>query len=227
MTQPATAYTFQTITPALTSFSKVVTRELTKAITQSTPITIEDFPSLLEGFRNGDHVTLKAIYRFVYPQVEQYVVRNSGSMEEARDLFQETMMIAFQQVSHPDFKLSCRLSTYLIAISRKNWMRKLRDDKPSEIRSTHVLENLTAATEALTDNFEQKELLFHQKLQELPPRDRELMELYLAGASTRTIMKHFGYTSPAYVRKRKCQCKAELKRLIEKELVAIPQRYSE
>lgn len=221
---PLASYSPAQNTPPL--FSAVITRTLQQRALKPETVSVKDFPSILEGFRSGDPVTLKALYRFVYPKVEQFVLRNSGSQEDAQDLFQETMMHAYGQAIEPGFALSCQLGTYLMAISRNNWMRKLREERPRELQTTGEVEMLLNAEIDTKEDTRELELLMNAKLEELNARDRELLELHLDGASTKAIMQHFGVSSPGYVRKRKCQCKAQLKRLIEKDLNERPNPYA-
>ena len=52
--------------------------------------------------------------------------KNSGSEEDARDLFQEGLVVIFEKVSSGDLKLSSAFRTYFYAVCRNKWLMVLR-----------------------------------------------------------------------------------------------------
>ena len=61
--------------------------------------------SIVEGLRTGRKKTLNQIYRDYFPVIKDHVIKNSGSEDDAKDVFQDAMMAIFQNVSDEDFEL--------------------------------------------------------------------------------------------------------------------------
>lgn len=61
-----------------------------------------------------------------YPKVEGYIFANSGNEDEAKDIFQESIIIFYENACKPDFKLTCSANTYVFAIAKRLWYNKLR-----------------------------------------------------------------------------------------------------
>ncbi|ADB39266.1 RNA polymerase sigma factor [Spirosoma linguale] len=80
---------------------------------------------LLSQLRAGSNQGFTMLYRHIYPSVEHFVIQNSGSQEEAKDLFQETLVVLLTTIQSPDFQLTSSLKTYVFGISRNLWLKKL------------------------------------------------------------------------------------------------------
>jgi RNA polymerase sigma factor (sigma-70 family) len=69
------------------------------------------------------------LYKFYFPSINKYITRNFGSNEDAEDIFQETIIVLLQKVREVDFVLTSSLKTYLFAIAKNLWLKRLRDNK--------------------------------------------------------------------------------------------------
>lgn len=95
---------------------------------------------ILAQLRANQPAGFTFLYQHSYPVVEQYVLRNQGTSDEAKDVFQDTLLILLTTMREPDFYLTAALSTYVFAISKHLWLRHLkREDRYTRI----PLENLT------------------------------------------------------------------------------------
>jgi RNA polymerase sigma factor (sigma-70 family) len=81
---------------------------------------------LLMYFRAGDKQSVEQLYRHCYPPIEHFVVQNNGSQDQAKDLFQETLLILLTNVQEPTFQLTSSLKTYVFAISKNLWLSQLK-----------------------------------------------------------------------------------------------------
>ena len=59
--------------------------------------------SLLEGIRLHDSDTLEYIYKKFYPSVKAFVNSNSGNDDDARDIFQEAIIVIYRKVNDESF----------------------------------------------------------------------------------------------------------------------------
>ncbi|HZG01661.1 MAG TPA: sigma-70 family RNA polymerase sigma factor [Chitinophagales bacterium] len=85
--------------------------------------------ALLENLRNEDNASFEVLYKFYFPSVAAHITQNFGSTEDAEDIFQEAIMVLLQKVRQTDFVLTSSLKTYLFAIAKNLWLKRLRDNK--------------------------------------------------------------------------------------------------
>ena len=53
---------------------------------------------LIKGIRNDDSSILRHVYDVHYPIIEGYITHNQGSREQARDIFQDAMIIVYERI---------------------------------------------------------------------------------------------------------------------------------
>ena len=84
---------------------------------------------LLVQLKTGDNASFQLLYKFYFPSVASYVKQNMGNTEDAEDIFQEAILVLLQKVRQPDFILTSALKTYLYAIAKNLWLKRLRKNK--------------------------------------------------------------------------------------------------
>ena len=80
----------------------------------------------MEGLARSDNQAIESIYRDNYSMVLSFVLNNSGNIEEARDLFQEVMIVLFEKAVSGSFELQCLLKTYIYSVARRIWLKRLQ-----------------------------------------------------------------------------------------------------
>lgn len=85
--------------------------------------------TLLDQLKNEDNASFEILYKFYYPSIEAHITQNFGSTEDAEDVFQEAIIVLLQKVRQEGFVLTSSLKTYLFAIARNLWLKRLRDNK--------------------------------------------------------------------------------------------------
>jgi DNA-directed RNA polymerase specialized sigma24 family protein len=83
----------------------------------------------LANLRSGDLRSLEALYDQAFPMVAAHIHQNKGSTDEARDIFQEALVVLLQSAQRSDFVLTSAPSTFLFAVSRNLWLKRLRQLK--------------------------------------------------------------------------------------------------
>lgn len=81
---------------------------------------------ILELIRQGrDERAFGALYAH-FPKVRRLVRDNSGSGDDARDVFQDALIIFHRKVRSSELVLTSSISTYLYAVCRNLWREELR-----------------------------------------------------------------------------------------------------
>lgn len=85
--------------------------------------------TLLKGLREESSISFERLYDDCFPATAKYVAANSGSAEDAQDLFQEAVIVLLHKIRDPQFVLTSSVKTYLLAVVRNLHLKKLRDGK--------------------------------------------------------------------------------------------------
>src|SRR6185312_2836027 len=95
-------------------------------IKESTSVrTVFNEQDLLEGLAKNDRNAIETIYRQHYNMVQSMILSNSGYPEDARDIFQEAMIVLYQKARSGSFELNSQLKTYLYSVCRRLWLKRL------------------------------------------------------------------------------------------------------
>jgi len=70
--------------------------------------------------------TLTQLYRRAFPAVQRLVRRQGGSAEDAQDVFQDALVVLYEQAVAGTLVLTASASTYLVGVSRHLWQHELR-----------------------------------------------------------------------------------------------------
>jgi DNA-directed RNA polymerase specialized sigma24 family protein len=88
--------------------------------------TTEQEQQLLKGLALSDKISIEKIYRENYSAIQSFVLNNNGSVDDARDIFQEAMVVLFEKSKLDTFSLNCQLKTFIYSICRRLWLKRLQ-----------------------------------------------------------------------------------------------------
>jgi len=81
---------------------------------------------LLKGLARNDKNAVETIYREHYKIIQTLIINNNGLADDARDIFQEAMIVLYEKARSGDFELNCQIRTYLYSVSRRLWLKRLQ-----------------------------------------------------------------------------------------------------
>jgi len=139
------------------------------------------------------------------------VLFNHGREEDARDLFQEVLLVIFQKARDESFKLNCSLGTYMFSVSRLLWLKELNRRKrlnDKQIDLNEYIDNETDIIEIAEYNERLK--VYRQFFEKLGTDCRMVLTLFLEGKTIAEITAIMGYKSDQYTRNRRYRCKLTL-----------------
>lgn len=184
---------------------------MSKEIKSSVP---EDSEVIL-GILNDKKDTLSRIYTSYFPMVLQLVLSNSGNEDDAKDIFQESVIVFYNKVKSGNFELNCKLKTFLYSISRRLWLKRLKEHgrKGGNIND---FENIVSVGLDL-EQHEEKDKQFKQMEQALlflgEPCKTIIEDYYLQNKSMQEICEKFGYTNADNAKTQKYKCLQRLKKI--------------
>ena len=177
--------------------------------------TFEQERQLLEGLALNDRAVIEAIYRDNYPMVQAFILNNNGNTDEARDIFQETMIVLFEKAVSGSFELNCQLKTYIYSVCRRLWLKRLqqlqRYHNPVENgeETVSVEEELEVHEKHNTDFS-----IMESALARIGEPCKSLLDAYyMQKKSMQDIAADFGYTNADNAKTQKYKCLLRLKKL--------------
>ncbi|MEW4924314.1 sigma-70 family RNA polymerase sigma factor [Algibacter sp. 2305UL17-15] len=83
---------------------------------------------LVDGIRSNDSEVLKHVYTTNYPKVEALVLKNSGSIAHAKDVYQDAFITVWTHIKNNKFvpQNDTAIQGYLYRISKNKWTDVLR-----------------------------------------------------------------------------------------------------
>ena len=167
------------------------------------------------GILNNSDKTLNQLYKAHFPMALKLVLSNSGGPDDAKDIFQEAVIVLYNKVQSGNFELSSKLNTYLYSVCRRLWLKKLQhqskfDGNIQDFEEVLVVEEDIDREEELNDKF----LKMGAALEKLGEPCRTIIEdFYLQNRSMQEICERFGYTNTDNAKTQKYKCLQRLKKL--------------
>ena len=171
----------------------------------------------IQGIIEGDARLLREIYEKYHKAIQHLVGTDQGTPDDARDVFQEGLMLIYQKAQHKDFKLSSSFFTYFYAVCRNIWRNKKKKKSNSEITLTEEMQSMVVDSSVPEIEANEQYLLYRKKFLLLGADCQKLLRLFLEKVKMSEIMIQMNYSSVNYVKQRKFKCKGQLIRLIEKD----------
>lgn len=183
---------------------------------QQRVIADQQIPSeLVQKIREQDTRTLTAIYKEIYPMVEKYVLDNSGSSDDAKDVFQDAMFLLFRKVQDVNFQLTSKLSTFLYGIGRNLWLKKLTKKKID--LKDYTEENKFEEIEEEEHLKLERTKLMKQCIEQLgEPCKTIIVQFYFLKSSMQEIAEMLNYTNANNAKNQKYKCFKRLQKMMNK-----------
>lgn len=171
--------------------------------------------TLLEGFAASDRKAVEKIYADNFNMVQSLIINNNGSADDARDIFQETMIVLFEKLRSGGFELNCLIKTFVYSVARRLWLKRLqqqnRYSSPGDSMADVVqVEEDLGAHEQRNAEFEMME----RAINNLGEPCKSLLEAYyLQKQNMQVIAAKFGYTNADNAKNQKYKCLMRLKKI--------------
>ena len=147
--------------------------------------------------------------------VLQMVLSNNGNEEDAKDVYQESIIILYNKVKAGDFELTSKLKAYIYSVCRRIWLKKLnqRSKKESELKDFHESIPVESDLELHEIRDLQLSRMEESMLMLGEPCRTIIQDFYMQNKSMQEICDKFGYTNPDNAKTQKYKCLQRLKKL--------------
>ncbi len=169
----------------------------------------------IEGLRQSDSKVLEALYKKYYNIVLKFIVNNSGSEEQAQDIYQETIIVLYENVKKPEFELNCQLQTYVYSVARRLWLKQLKKSGKTFLFKEDEDNELVDTTSELEDHEAKEQEIEKVNLSLIQlgePCATLIKDFYVYKLSMDDIAEKFGYTNADNAKNQKYKCLQRLKK---------------
>jgi len=166
---------------------------------------------MLRGLVSHDEKILSAYYSVYFKSIRRYILHNQGSKEDARDIFQDVLLVVFRKLKSESLELTCSLGTYLYSVSRLLWLKELHKRKRFSDRPADWAEYADEDTDVIQiAEYNERLRIYRRHFEELSGDCRKVLSLFLEGMSIAEITAIMGYKSDQHTRNRRYRCKLTL-----------------
>lgn len=174
-----------------------------------------DEQKLLEGLAHNDRKAIETIYKQHYNMVQSLILSNNGYPDDARDVFQEAMIVLYEKARSGSFELNSQLKTYLYSVCRRIWLKRLSQQQRFSPEVENLQERISAEEDLERHEQRNKDFQIMEKsLKSLGEPCKSLLEAYyLEKKSMVEIAGDFGYTNADNAKNQKYKCLMRLKKI--------------
>lgn len=184
---------------------------MSKESTSGTPTDSE----VILGILNNSENVLKRLYLAYFPMVMQLIINNNGDADDAKDIYQEAIIILYNKVKNGDFELSSKLKTYIYSVCRRLWLKRLSQLNRYGGDIKDFEEYLSVDDETEKNN--ERDIQFNRMGDALKllgePCKTIIEDFYINNRSMKEICEDFGYTNADNAKTQKYKCLQRLKKL--------------
>jgi len=167
------------------------------------------------GILNNSEDALNRLYIGYFPMVLQFILNNNGDEDDAKDVYQEAIIVLYNKIKGGNFELSSKLKTYIYSVCRRIWLKKL-SQASKKTNNISDFEDVIAV-EVDVEYHEEKDLQFEKMGSALTnlgePCKTIIQDFYINNLSMQEICEKFGYTNTDNAKTQKYKCLQRLKKL--------------
>ncbi len=170
---------------------------------------------LLKGLANSDKTVIELIYKNCFKLIQTLILNNNGTNDDAKDIFQEALLVLYEKAKTEHFELSCQIKTYLYSVSKRLWLKKLQTGSRyvSQLYGNEEVADISEDIDYYQQKNEEFELM-HKAIHQLGEPCKSLLHaFYMQKMNMQDIAEAFGYTNAENAKTQKYKCLVRLKKL--------------
>ncbi len=170
---------------------------------------------LLKRLAKNEKSAIDAIYKDNYKLIQQLIINNNGTEDDARDIFQETLIVLYQKAKSDSFELNCQIRTYVYSVARRLWLKRLQSNRRFETPVDNFEEMVQVEEDVeVHEKLDRQYGIMKSALGKIGEPCKSLLEaFYIHNKNMQEISSFFGYTNSDNAKNQKYKCLMRLKKL--------------
>jgi len=169
--------------------------------------------TIIEGVRLQDDKILNWLYDNYLQSVRHHVLKNSGSDEDVSDVFQDSIIVLYNQITEGNLNLTSDLKGYFFGIACNVWNAYLRKKQ----RTTRLDIDISDEDDINEKGDLVLERVVSRAFQKLKPDQQLILSLFSDGHSYEEIASEMNLKNEMYARRKKYLCKEALLDLVKED----------
>lgn len=165
---------------------------------------------VLERVSRGDEAALDYLYKKHYRMMTRIVLNNNGSEDEAKDIFQDALLVFWQKAISGKLVLTSKISTYIYSICLNLWRKEL--DRKGRLSSEQV-------EQSTFQEYEKNERIkiITDCINQLGDTCRRILTYhYFDGLSMSDIADKLNFANTDTAKTKKYKCKKKLDMMVKR-----------
>ena len=154
---------------------------------------------LFERIKGGDEKALEFLYKKYYRMMTKLVITNSGTEDEAKDVFQDALVVFWQKARSGKLVMTAKISTYIYSVCQNLWRKEL-DRKKMDMDSPEREKIIAACLNQIGETCK-----------------KVLMYYYFEEMSMQEIADKLGFLNTDTAKTKKYKCKQKLDEVIKSQ----------
>ncbi|MEN8251405.1 MAG: RNA polymerase sigma factor [Bacteroidota bacterium] len=157
----------------------------------------------------GDEGALEVVYQKYYRMMVRLVTSNNGTEQEAKDVYQEALVVFWQKAISGNLVLTSKMSTYIYSICLNLWRKEL------DRKSRHSNEQKDTK-QFQEQEKEERTKIVHECIDQLDETCKKVLSYYyFDGMSMKEITEKIGFANTDTTKTKKYKCKKKLDEIIK------------
>lgn len=171
---------------------------------------------IIEDLKGENNIAFGQLYKEYFGMVNRFVTSNNGRTDDAEDIFQDTMMVLLGKLRQDDFQLTASIKTYIMAISKNLWLKRLRTVyQETEFTDKHdnkFYEEINLAIENEKSYADKLQTYIHKITKHCQGL---IHDMFFKEKAIEQIQKEYGYSSKHNAQNQKHKCVEQIRKVKE------------
>lgn len=173
---------------------------------------------ILTDLKTECNIAFGMLYKDYFNVVSRFITNNKGTIEDAEDTFQDTMIVLVNKLRQDNFILTASLKTYILAIAKYIWLKKIRTNTKkinfNDFHNSILYEEINISIEQEQTSWDKFQHYFHKITEHCKGL---IHDMFFKEKSIQQIQQQYGYTSIHNAQNQKHKCVEQIRKVKEKE----------
>ncbi len=164
---------------------------------------------VLERIGRGDEKALDYLYKKYYRMMTRVVTSNNGTEQDAKDIFQDALIVFWQKAASGKLVLTSKISTYIYSICQNLWRKELD-------RKSRLVNEAKDGEEYPDHDSRERVKIIQESISALGDTCQKVLTYYyFDGLTMEKIAEKMGFANTDTAKTKKYKCKKKLDEFIK------------
>lgn len=173
---------------------------------------------IIDDLKGENNNAFEQLYKAYFGMVNRFVTNNNGRTGDAEDIFQDTMMVLLEKLRQDNFQLTASIKTYIMAISKNLWLKRLRnvsrETEFTDIHGNNFYEEISISIEQEKNYWDKLQNYIHK----ISDHCQGLIhDIFFKEKAIEQIQQEYGYSTKHNAQNQKHKCVEQIRKIKEED----------